>query len=100
MPYIDKEMLEDRMYHEAFEKDSDMQEWDNGCWIRYKLFENVLRDIPTADVVERKKGKWMFWEKNRVMCPFCKLEPYVKKGAADFNYCPYCGADMRGEDTI
>ena len=40
------------MYHEAFEKDSDMQKWDSGCWIRYKLFENVLRDTPSVDAVE------------------------------------------------
>ena len=49
---IDRLALGNRMYHEAFEKDSDMQKWDSGCWIRYKLFENVLRDTPSVDAVE------------------------------------------------
>ena len=49
---IDRLSLGNRMYHEAFEKDSDMQKWDSGCWIRYKLFENVLRDTPSVDAVE------------------------------------------------
>ena len=52
--YIDATLLSERMYNEAFEKDSDMQRWDGGCWIRYKLFENVLRAIPSAEVVEMK----------------------------------------------
>ena len=39
MRLIDADALENRMYHESFEKDSDLQKWDSGCWIRYKLFE-------------------------------------------------------------
>lgn len=49
---ISRQALSDAMYHEAFEKDTDMQKWDSGCWIRYKLFENVLRGIPSVDAVE------------------------------------------------
>lgn len=48
MRLIDADDFGNRMYHEAFEKDSDLQKWDSGCWIRYKLFENVLRGQPTA----------------------------------------------------
>ena len=39
---IDKENLRAAMYHEAFEADTDMQKWDGGCWIRYKMFENCV----------------------------------------------------------
>ncbi len=60
---ISRQALSDAMYHEAFEKDTDMQKWDSGCWIRYKLFENVLRGIPSADVVEV------------VRCKDCKFNP-------------------------
>lgn len=49
--YIEREALQKLMYEEAFEKDSDMQRWDSGCWIRYKLFENCIEAIPAADVV-------------------------------------------------
>ena len=45
---IDADEFKNRMYHEAFEKDSDMQKWDSGCWIRYRLFEEVLRGQPTV----------------------------------------------------
>ena len=45
---IDADDFGNRMYHEAFEKDSDLQKWDSGCWIRYKLFVNVLRGQPTV----------------------------------------------------
>ena len=50
MRLIDADALGNRMYHESFEKDSDLQRWDGGCWIRYKLFEQVLRAAPTIDL--------------------------------------------------
>ena len=35
------------MYHQCFEcnNDEDMQKWDSGNWIRYKLFENVIEQL-------------------------------------------------------
>lgn len=50
MRLIDADALGNRMYHESFEKDSDLQRWDGGYWIRYKLFEQVLRAAPTIDL--------------------------------------------------
>ena len=50
--YIDKEALRDLMYTEAFERDTGLQRWDSGLWIRYKLFENCLEAIPSVDAVE------------------------------------------------
>ena len=50
-----REELKRRMYHEAFETDSDLQKWDSGCWIRYKLFENVIDTIPSAEIKEYVK---------------------------------------------
>ena len=49
MRLIDADTLQARMYHEAFEADSDMQKWDSGCWIRYKLFENCIDSMPTIE---------------------------------------------------
>lgn len=45
---IDAGELRAAMYHNAFEKDSDMQRWDSGCWIRYKMFEKVIEAAPTV----------------------------------------------------
>lgn len=50
--------------------------------------------IPVADVVERKKGKWI--KPTRVPdsmleeCSVCGFDC----GAYTFNYCPHCGAKM------
>ena len=49
MRLIDADRLNDAMYHEAFETDSEMQKWDSGCWIRYKMFENHLEEAPTIE---------------------------------------------------
>lgn len=54
MRVIDGDKLADAMYHEAFETDNDMQKWDSGCWIRYKLFENILEEAPTIKTKQIK----------------------------------------------
>ncbi len=49
MRLIDADALDERMYHDAFETNSDMQKWDSGCWIRYKMFERAIEDAPTIE---------------------------------------------------
>lgn len=44
---IDADELNRMMYHKSFELDSDMQKWDSGCWIRYKMFENSMEEMLT-----------------------------------------------------
>lgn len=51
---IDADALRARMYHEAFETDSDMQKWGSGCWIRYKMFERMEEAAPTVFEAEGK----------------------------------------------
>lgn len=109
--YIKRKYIEQRMYHEAFENDASydeknpMAKWDSGLWIRYKLFENVLASIPSADVIEPKRGRWIevpFNEKCKyIVCSECgnkfttdviiPLELFTKK----HKFCHNCGADMR-----
>ena len=48
----DLDKLNAEMYHNAFETDTDLQKWDSGCWIRYKLFENVIDDAPA--IIEKE----------------------------------------------
>lgn len=45
---IDESKLSAEMYHEAFETDSELQKWDSGCWIRYKMYENASDHAPTV----------------------------------------------------
>lgn len=39
--------VEKAIYRQCFEydNDEDMQKWDSGNWIRYKLFENVMEKL-------------------------------------------------------
>ena len=91
MRLIDADDFGNRMYHEAFEKDSDLQKWDSGCWIRYKLFENVLRKQPTAQpetatvTIARTKGGVPMWYE----CDACG-EPIALKDC----YCSNCGRKL------
>jgi len=59
MRLIDADVLYNTMCHEAFEVDSDFKRWDSGCWIRFKLFENVLENFPTVDAVPMEHGQWL-----------------------------------------
>ena len=78
----------------------------NGC-------TEALKNVPAADVVERKKGKWTvgadmppmryrngkpkkFWQSLRY-CSVCGHEAFDDSdwGEQLFDWCPYCGADMR-----
>jgi DNA-directed RNA polymerase subunit RPC12/RpoP len=109
MRVIDPNELSSRMYHEAFEKDSDMQRWDGGCWIRYKVFENCLADTPIIDVEEPKYGEWISDPKNQggftpggntvKSCSECGWIYGAHKIVADYNFCPNCGAKMRGKNV-
>ena len=101
--YINEETLRKLMYEEAFEKDSDMQKWDSGCWIRYKLFENCLEAVPEADVAPMRHGSWHRYSKgsgslngviilsDAFQCTICKKSFWSKS-----DYCPNCGAKMDG----
>ncbi len=52
---------------------------------------SIIDNIPTADVVEVKHGKWEGCE--------CSLCGHFATYANDYNYCPNCGAKMDGKDT-
>lgn len=116
MRLIDADDFGNRMYHEAFEKDTDMQKWDSGCWIRYKLFENVLREQPTAQP-ECERGHWIEGGHRKFIdlanadrqytelgyphrtyinmsCSNCGMITIVD-ASIRYDFCPHCGADMK-----
>ena len=55
----------------------------------------ILKDIPDADVVERKRGEWVR-RGNEMKC--CKCQFIYYSNHDDFNFCPNCGADMRRDN--
>lgn len=68
-----------------------------------------IHDFPAADVVERKTGEWIHTggkisrdktvDRRILTCSICgnmlSMEG-VNAGRGDANFCPNCGADMRG----
>lgn len=56
----------------------------------------TVEELPSAEP-ERKKGKWI----ENTFCSECGWIHEVESGfigsVKQFNYCPNCGADMRGE---
>jgi len=67
--------------------------------------EAIIQSIPTADVKPVVRGEWKpsamitsstggVWRTHGVACSVCNSF-YLEKT----NYCPNCGADMRGEDN-
>ena len=53
--------------------------------------EDILSNLPSAQP-GRKRGQWLDGYK-RQTCSLCK-----GKGVRSWNYCPYCGANMREVD--
>lgn len=70
----------------------------------------LVKALPTADVVEVKRGEWICvydsqYGETKVTCSVCEDDRYINGcyvGLDDEplydedNYCPNCGADMRG----
>ena len=65
-----------------------------------KRLDDWINSLPSAQP-ERKKGKWIN-EGRIVRCSKCKIGYAAVKGmksALTYNFCPHCGADMRGAAT-
>lgn len=104
MRLIDADALRKEMYHEAFETDSELQKWDSGCWIRWKMFENFIQKAPIVDAVPVKHGRWIkggyACGENEYKCSACG-ETEWRTGCKRMKYCMYCGAkmDLEGQDA-
>lgn len=86
MRLIDVDSFRHQMYHEVFEKDSEDQRWDSGCWMRYRLFEKVLEEQPELEIIrckdckhrilneqyENRKGEWGY----KYYCDLDTGDPY------------------------
>ena len=59
----------------------------------------ILKMMPSADVRENVRGEWIRGDAEKLQgaarCSACGGTCY--KGRHYFNFCPNCGADMRGE---
>ena len=99
MKLIDADALDAEMYHKSFEVDDGRNVWNSGLWIRYKIFEEAIRDAPTIDAVPVRHGKWI----DETIKPYGLVHHPFKCNLcgdhAEFSspYCPNCGARMDEE---
>jgi membrane protease subunit (stomatin/prohibitin family) len=56
----------------------------------------ILNQFPAVDVIERKRAEW-HWRGFNIVCTNCGHEPWFESAEEKPNFCPNCGADMRGE---
>ena len=75
----------------------------------YKALVARVKAMPTADVVERKKGKWevVVSDDNEFLIHACSVcghgyhMPFDFKGNIYFhNFCPNCGSYNGGDDNV
>ena len=89
MRLIDADALNYSMFHEAFETDSELQKWDRGCWIRYKMFKNHLDMAPTADAVPVVRcGECSHYNISGCSEGFGWCEK-IDRGVTDGHFCSY-----------
>ena len=67
----------------------------------YMECELAIEDLPAADVQEVKRGRWELNALESIAtCSECEccIPTLWKDPDIYWNYCPNCGADMRGAD--
>ena len=72
----------------------------------YKIWENVLSSVPSADVVEVRHGHWeceevqcIFGKKFILTCSECgKSLSVTEEALPEEHYCRSCGARMDGNN--
>lgn len=57
---------------------------------------DTFAEIPSSDVVEVKRAEWKVDETHDYE-PYCSLCGHEPIAGEKYNYCPDCGADMRGD---
>ena len=61
------------------------------------LSQDFVENAPTVDAVEVVHGRWFAHHSHSYECTCCHAK-YITMRAKDWNYCPNCGADMRGDE--
>jgi len=63
--------------------------------------DEKIRNIPTVEIADRPQGEWIPSDTDGFVCSVCKNgyrnQPTLM-GRPMFEYCPVCGARMKGAD--
>lgn len=97
--YIDKSVVLDQIskqklfYEEERKQSGDCLEEMNyvGAENGLTALEDVISDIPAADVAPLVHGKWVLDAKNHAYCSQCLYGRNIETQIG-WNYCPNCGS--------
>lgn len=66
------------------------------CDYIIRLITEDLKSLPPAEP-ERKQGEWLYpYESTKMICVCSICGHGSGTGLNPYNFCPHCGADMRG----
>lgn len=77
-------------------------------WKKYPVMAEQIKGVeaaigyletipPVTPQPERKNGKWILNKDGNWACQFCGFDPY-HDNMKGMNYCPNCGAKMKGNE--
>ena len=91
--FIDADKLEQFLHRD---------EWGtpDECWRPEHEFGKFIDVLSTADVRENVKGEWIREPNCYYRCSVCGEHYPSFRDDMDYNFCPNCGADMRGEKDV
>lgn len=91
-------------YEDETEKQfQESDELDISEWIAHRIFVQNMSDIDRQTILNlpstqpERKGKWTKLYDDSFNCQLCGHTFMVIQGESSMNYCPNCGADMRGD---
>ena len=99
--YIDADIAKEKLKEYCVDNDSSIQYWYDLMGIDDCIDYNV----PTADVRENVRGEWIKVKDDACShyeCSICKARPLYDEFCSLpelSDFCPNCGADMRGGDA-
>ena len=92
---ISREWLKEHI--EVVSYENEWREIETDEFVSWENIESAPSVVPTteqsSEVVERKRGEWTNAGMLTVHCSNCKSEFHELEA---MNFCPNCGADMRG----
>jgi hypothetical protein len=81
-----------------FIQEAEHQIYGKGSWGFASKCLTAIEDAPTIE--ERKNGRWIWKTGDIYRCSECNMDIHVAECMEEpiYNFCPYCGADMRGDN--